>query len=111
MYSDNALVREVVALARAHNILHAIVCAGSRNAPLAHSFAACPDIEAVECVDERSAAFEALGMAEVLQEPVILCVTSGSAMLDASPAPENSAREAAWAFSASSAPWIMFVSS
>ena len=86
MYSDNALVREVVALARAHNIRHAIVCAGSRNAPLAHSFAACPDIEAVECVDERSAAFEALGMAEVLQEPVILCVTSGSAMLDASPA-------------------------
>ncbi|MDO4839563.1 MAG: 2-succinyl-5-enolpyruvyl-6-hydroxy-3-cyclohexene-1-carboxylic-acid synthase [Desulfovibrionaceae bacterium] len=86
MYSDNALVREVVALARAHNIRHAIVCAGSRNAPLAHSFAACPDIEAIQCVDERSAAFEALGMAEVLQEPVIVCVTSGSAMLDAAPA-------------------------
>ncbi len=86
MYSDNALVREVVALAKAHSIHHAIVCAGSRNAPLAHSFAACPDIEAAECVDERSAAFEALGMAEVLQEPVILCVTSGSALLDASPA-------------------------
>ncbi len=86
MYSDNALVREVVALAHAHNIRHAIVCAGSRNAPLAHSFAACPDIEAIQCVDERSAAFEALGMAEVLQEPVIVCVTSGSAMLDAAPA-------------------------
>ncbi len=86
MYSDNALVREVVALARAHNIRHAIVCAGSRNAPLAHSFAACPDIESIQCVDERSAAFEALGMAEVLQEPVIVCVTSGSAMLDAAPA-------------------------
>ncbi len=86
MYSDNALVREVVALAQAHSIRHAIVCAGSRNAPLAHSFAACPGIEAVECVDERSAAFEALGLAEALQEPVIVCVTSGSAMLDASPA-------------------------
>lgn len=86
MYSDNAIVREVVALAEAHSIRHAIVCAGSRNAPLAHSFAACPGIEATECVDERSAAFEALGMAEVLQEPVIVCVTSGSAMLDASPA-------------------------
>lgn len=86
MYSDNALVREVVALASAHSIRHAIVCAGSRNAPLAHSFAACPDIDAIQCVDERSAAFEALGMAEVLQEPVIVCVTSGSAMLDAAPA-------------------------
>ena len=86
MYSDNELVREVVALAAAHGIRHAVICAGSRNAPLAHSFAACPDIETLQAVDERSAAFEALGMAEALRKPVLVCVTSGSALLDASPA-------------------------
>lgn len=86
MYSDNPLVRETVALLTAHGIRHAVVCAGSRNAPLAHTLAACPDIEALPAVDERSACFEALGMAQVLREPVAVCVTSGSALLDASPA-------------------------
>ncbi|MDO5536189.1 MAG: 2-succinyl-5-enolpyruvyl-6-hydroxy-3-cyclohexene-1-carboxylic-acid synthase [Desulfovibrionaceae bacterium] len=86
MYSDNPLVREVAARLAAHGIRRAVVCAGSRNAPLAHTMASCPDLDCLPAVDERSAAFEALGMAEALREPVALCVTSGSALLDAAPA-------------------------
>jgi 2-succinyl-5-enolpyruvyl-6-hydroxy-3-cyclohexene-1-carboxylate synthase len=37
-------------------------------------------------VDERSAAFFALGMAQQLEEPVVICSTSGSAVLNYSPA-------------------------
>ena len=86
MYSENKSVLQLVSLLVAHRVRRAIVCAGSRSSPIAQSLAACPDIETFPCVDERSAAFEALGIMQVTGEPVAMCVTSGSALMDASPA-------------------------
>ncbi|MFS8910127.1 2-succinyl-5-enolpyruvyl-6-hydroxy-3-cyclohexene-1-carboxylic-acid synthase [Synechococcus sp. H60.3] len=57
----------------------AVVCPGSRSAPLTYALAQHPEIEAIPVVDERSAAFFALGLAQQLRQPIPLVCTSGSA--------------------------------
>jgi 2-succinyl-5-enolpyruvyl-6-hydroxy-3-cyclohexene-1-carboxylate synthase len=57
----------------------AILCPGSRSAPLTVAFANHPDIEAIPILDERSAAFFALGLARQRHVPVALVCTSGTA--------------------------------
>lgn len=52
---------------------------GSRSAPLVFQFAARPEITDYSIVDERSAAFFALGMARASRRPVALLCTSGTA--------------------------------
>lgn len=86
MYSVKTNVLELTALLKAHGIAHAVLCAGSRNAPLNHSLASCPDIRCTPVTDERSAAFTAIGLCQALRRPVAVCCTSGSALLDMAPA-------------------------
>lgn len=58
----------------------AIICPGSRSTPLAIAFAQqVPEIEAISILDERSAAFFALGQAQATGCPVVLVCTSGTA--------------------------------
>lgn len=57
----------------------AVVCPGSRSAPLTYALAQHPDIEAIPVLDERSAAFFALGLAQQTRRPIPLVCTSGSA--------------------------------
>ncbi len=57
----------------------AIVCPGSRSAPLTIAFAQHPDIDAIPVLDERSASFFALGIAKQTHRPVVLVCTSGTA--------------------------------
>jgi 2-succinyl-5-enolpyruvyl-6-hydroxy-3-cyclohexene-1-carboxylate synthase len=57
----------------------AIICPGSRSAPLAVAFAQQDDVEAIPVLDERSAAFFALGIAKASGRPVVLVCTSGTA--------------------------------
>ncbi len=59
---------------------------GSRNVPLLIAFTRNEDINVEMVVDERSAAFMALGYAAVAGEPVALLCTSGTAMLNYMPA-------------------------
>ena len=86
MYSNKENVNILTALLVSHGIRHAVVCPGSRNAPIVHNLNECPDIECYPVTDERSAGFYALGMSQCLKEPVVVCVTSGTALLNLAPA-------------------------
>jgi 2-succinyl-5-enolpyruvyl-6-hydroxy-3-cyclohexene-1-carboxylate synthase len=58
----------------------AVLCPGSRSTPLTLAFAQqVSAIEAISILDERSAAFFALGRAKATSQPVVLVCTSGTA--------------------------------
>jgi 2-succinyl-5-enolpyruvyl-6-hydroxy-3-cyclohexene-1-carboxylate synthase len=57
----------------------AVICPGSRSAPLTVAFAQHPHINAIPILDERSASFFALGLAKRSHHPVVLVCTSGTA--------------------------------
>ena len=86
MYSNKENVNILTALLVAHGVRHAVVCPGSRNAPIVHNLNECPDIQCYPVTDERSAGFYALGMTQCIQQPVVVCVTSGTALLNLAPA-------------------------
>lgn len=67
-------------------ITHAVICPGSRSAPLVLSFTQSKNITCYSVIDERSAAYIALGMAQQLKNPVVLICTSGTAALNFFPA-------------------------
>lgn len=81
-YSKIPVAQSIVALCVAKDINHVVISPGSRNAPLTIGFTHHPEIKAYSIVDERCAAFFALGMAQQLQRPVALVCTSGSALLN-----------------------------
>ncbi|NJW54219.1 2-succinyl-5-enolpyruvyl-6-hydroxy-3-cyclohexene-1-carboxylic-acid synthase [Salinimicrobium oceani] len=80
------VARSIVALCEAKGIQHVVISPGSRNAPLTNGFVHHPNIKTYSIVDERCAAFVAIGMAQQLQKPVAVVCTSGSALLNYYPA-------------------------
>ena len=67
-------------------IEHVVICPGSRSAPLVFAFNRNKNIKTYSVIDERSAGYVALGMAQQLQKPVALICTSGTAALNFYPA-------------------------
>lgn len=84
LLSDKTVVRQLAALMQAHGVTRCVLCPGSRNAPLTATFDAL--FECRTATDERSAGFMALGWAAQCGQPVAVCVTSGSAVLNVHPA-------------------------
>lgn len=64
----------------------AIICPGSRDVPLIVAFSRHPQINCIPVVDERSAGFIALGIAQQSHKPVAIICTSGTAALNFYPA-------------------------
>ncbi|HZW78739.1 MAG TPA: 2-succinyl-5-enolpyruvyl-6-hydroxy-3-cyclohexene-1-carboxylic-acid synthase, partial [Flavobacteriaceae bacterium] len=85
-FSDKPLSQTLVALCREKGIEHIVISPGSRNAPLTLGFANDSYFKCFSIVDERAAAFFALGIAQQLQKPVAVVCTSGSALLNYYPA-------------------------
>ncbi|MDD2436122.1 MAG: 2-succinyl-5-enolpyruvyl-6-hydroxy-3-cyclohexene-1-carboxylic-acid synthase [Massilibacteroides sp.] len=85
MYSGKKNVLQLVSLLKVHGITHIILCPGSRNSPLIHSFVTDSDFTCYSIVDERSAGFFALGVIQAIQKPVAVCCTSGTAVLNLGP--------------------------
>lgn len=86
MYSSKENVNQLTSLLVKYGVQHAVVCPGSRNAPLSHNLAAHPAIRCYSVVDERSAGYYALGQSLACRRPVAVCVTSGTALLNLAPA-------------------------
>ena len=80
------LAQTIIQLCKAKEIRHIVISPGSRNAPLTIGFSNHDYFTCYSIVDERSAAFFALGIAQQLQEPVAVVCTSGSALLNYYPA-------------------------
>ena len=85
-HSKIPLSQTVVTLCKTHNVKHIVISPGSRNAPLTIGFTHDDFFNCYSIVDERCAAFFALGIAQQLQEPVAVVCTSGSALLNYYPA-------------------------
>lgn len=77
---------ELVDILSQMGVEEAVICPGSRNAPLMLALARNPKIRCYSISDERSAGFFGLGLVLKSQKPVILCCTSGSAGLNFAPA-------------------------
>ncbi len=85
-FPKNKLAQLVLQSCIVSGIEHVIISPGSRNAPLTIGFVNHPKINAISIVDERSAGFFALGVAQQTQRPTALICTSGSALLNYYPA-------------------------
>ncbi len=85
-FSDKVLSQTLTELCSAKGIRHIVISPGSRNAPLIIGFAENSAFTCYSIVDERCAAFFALGIAQQLKTPVAVVCTSGSALLNYYPA-------------------------
>ena len=85
-FSKIPLAQTITQLCFAKDIKHIVICPGSRNAPLTISFTENPYFKVYSIVDERSAAFFAMGIAQQTGHPAAVVCTSGSAVLNFYPA-------------------------
>lgn len=86
MYSTIPLAQTITQLCFLKEIKNIVICPGSRNAPLTIGFTENPSFNVYSIVDERAAAFFALGMAQQTGTPSVVVCTSGSAVLNFYPA-------------------------
>lgn len=79
-------IADLSPLFSAAGLKHVVISPGSRNAPLIQLFTRSSEFTCHSVVDERSAGYQALGMARQLGQPVALLCTSGTAVLNLAPA-------------------------
>ena len=86
MFSNKENINILTSLLMEYGVSDAVVCPGSRNAPIVHNLSQCGSIRCHPVTDERSAGFYALGLAQATGRPTVVCVTSGTALLNLAPA-------------------------
>lgn len=79
-------VYQMVAALMQNGVEDVVISPGSRSTPLAYAFASTKELNIYRQVDERSAAFFALGIAKAKAKPVVLLCTSGTAAANYYPA-------------------------
>ena len=85
-FSSKRSIQILAYLLKEYGIDDVVISPGSRNAPLAIHFSETDELNCYSIVDERSAAFVAMGMAKSTKKPVALSCTSGSAAANYYPA-------------------------
>lgn len=80
---DSMTLARAVVDVLAHNVTDVVLSPGSRNSPLAYALLERGEIQVHVRIDERSAAFTALGLARVQRRPVGVVMTSGTAVANA----------------------------
>jgi len=86
MFPVKENILQTVALLKAYQIKQIVLSPGSRNAPIVQAFTQDRFFHCHSMVDERNAAFYALGIIQCTQQPVAVCCTSGTALLNYAPA-------------------------
>ncbi len=86
MISIKRHVQQLASLFLSKEILDIVLCPGSRNGPLIHTLAGCGEFDCRVIVDERSAGYFALGIAQAKNKPVGLVCSSGTAAVNFAPA-------------------------
>lgn len=82
MYSDNKMVLQLMSLLKQFNIRRIVISPGSRHFAFVHSLEADSWFKLYSVVDERSAAFFALGLIQECGEPVAVTCSSGTACMN-----------------------------
>lgn len=80
MYSSIESVQVLISLLKAYRIADVVMSPGGSDIPLLHSFEADEYFHCYSVVDERSAAYFALGMAQQKNRPCVCVCTSGTAV-------------------------------
>lgn len=78
-YSDEKNIQILIALLKAHNIRYVVASPGNTNLTLVASLQQDPYFIIYSCVDERSAAYIACGIAAAINEPVVISCTGATA--------------------------------
>jgi 2-succinyl-5-enolpyruvyl-6-hydroxy-3-cyclohexene-1-carboxylate synthase len=86
MFSNKKNILQTVALLKEYGVKHIVISPGSRNAPLIQTFTQDSFFICQLVVDERNAAFFALGIIQYTRQAAVVCCTSGSALLNCAPA-------------------------
>lgn len=79
MYTRLKNVQIVLSLMKAHGIRHIVLSAGQSNYAIVNSVETDPYFHCYSVVDERSAAFFAMGLSQQLGEPVAISCTASTA--------------------------------
>ncbi|AHW61235.1 2-succinyl-5-enolpyruvyl-6-hydroxy-3-cyclohexene-1-carboxylate synthase [Draconibacterium orientale] len=86
MYTNNTQILHLISLLKEYGISKVVISPGSRHYPLTHSLEADKSFQLYSVVDERSAAFFALGLIQESDSPVAICCSSGTASVNYSSA-------------------------
>ena len=84
--TDKTSCRILSSLLQAHGVEEVVISPGSRNTPIILALDANKHIRKRVVIDERVAAFVALGIAQTSSRPVAIVCTSGTALLNYAPA-------------------------